>query len=71
MSELDYLYEKIKNLPVNEFHLLVPKEYMKKFLQMSILIMKDEKSFDQLDDTKKMKYLSSLEQLMRLFEITK
>lgn len=71
MSELDYLYEKIKNLPVNELHLLVPKEYMKKFLQMSILIMKDEKSFDQLDDTKKMKYLSSLEQLMRLFEITK
>jgi hypothetical protein len=71
MSELDYLYEKIKNLPVNELHLLVPKEYMKKFLQMSILIMKDEKSFDQLDDTKKMKYLGSLEQLIRLFEITK
>lgn len=71
MSELDYLYEKIKNLPVNETHLLIPKEYMKKFLQMSVLIMKEDAPFNTLDDSKQFKYLSTLEQLMRLFEITK
>jgi len=71
MDELDKLYEKIKNLPVNKLHLLIPKDYMKKFLQTTVLIMKDEKTFNQLDDSKKAKYLSSLEQLIRLFEITK
>lgn len=86
MYDINELYEKIKNAD-DQGNVILPKEYLKKFIMSSILINKNDISipkdkifdylnneefllpscFESLDDNKKKKYLSTIENLVRLF----
>ena len=88
MYELEELLQKIKNVS-EDGNIILPKEYLKKFIISSILINyekikipKDKifdylqndifdlpSSYDIIDDLKKKKYLSTLENLIRLYYI--
>jgi len=67
MKEIEKLYIKIKNAEIDNFNLIFDKEFLQKFILMTLLIVKDNKLFNDLENNKKDKYLKSLEQIINLF----
>ena len=66
MNELEKLYEIIKNANTDG-NLIIPKDYLRKFIMMNLLMNMD--NFDNLDEEKQKKYIQILESLVRLYNL--